>query len=245
MNRDNAMKNQATLIQAFSEMAPQYEKKVNHELNTFWGWSYDGFIDHLIQAAPIQPGDTVLDVATGTLVIPLKIIKQKIDCRRIIGLDITLAMLQAGKKKLDSAPADSPIALTCASALSMPYPRAYFDIILCGLATHHMDVPVLLREMSRVIKPGGWVTLADVAGSLAWKKPWVRALLQTAAFLYFLPSEGAARAKSEAEAVHHVYTADEWEKGLRDAGFVEIQITELVTKRTWSPAPLVMRAKKS
>jgi hypothetical protein len=42
-----------------------------------------------------------------------------------------------------------------------------------------------------------------------------------------------------------VYTADEWEKGLRDAGFVEIQITELVTKRTWSTAPLVMRAKKS
>jgi ubiquinone/menaquinone biosynthesis C-methylase UbiE len=239
------MKNQGTLIQAFSEMAPQYEQKVNHELTTFWGWSYEGFIDRLIQAAPIHPGDTVLDVATGTLVIPLKILQQKIDCRKIIGLDITFAMLAAGKHKLERSGADTPIELTCASAMTMPYPGDYFDVILCGLAMHHMDAPVLLREMNRVLKPGGWVTLADVGGAAAWKNPCIRAMLQSAAFLYFLPGEGVARAKAEAEAIHHVYTADEWEQGLSDAGFVDIQITQLATNRSWSPAPLVMRAQKS
>ena len=38
------MKDRDILIEAFTDMAPDYEQKVNSEFNLFWGWSYQGFL---------------------------------------------------------------------------------------------------------------------------------------------------------------------------------------------------------
>jgi len=41
-----------TVQEAYTDLAPRYEKTVDDELRTFWGWSYEGFVDHLIQHPP-------------------------------------------------------------------------------------------------------------------------------------------------------------------------------------------------
>jgi ubiquinone/menaquinone biosynthesis C-methylase UbiE len=232
------------IITAFTEMAPKYEMTVDSELKRFWGWSYDGFIENLIQLTPCKSEDVVLDVATGTGVIPLKLIQRGKRAGKIHGLDITLAMLQRARRKTRDAPANGLVALTCASAMAMPYRDGFFDVIVCGLATHHLDVPLILSEMQRVLKNGGHLTIADVAGSQSWRGPVLGALIKTATFLYFLPREGIARARSEAGALANVYTADEWRDNLAQAGFSSIDVVRLTTEHAWSPAPLVMRATK-
>ncbi len=191
------MKNQHTVIEAFSEMAPEYERKVNNELQRFWGLSYYGFIDNLIDMTPLDDEDWILDVATGTSVIPMRLIERGKTKGKIFGVDITQAMLMGGKKKLELRGAKDLVRLTCGSALCMPFQSNRFDTILCGLASHHMDVDILLAEISRVLKPGGRLTIADVGGSPIWQYPVISTLIRTATYFYFLCTEGAARASSK------------------------------------------------
>ena len=97
--RNHVVKNDR-LIQAFKEMTPRYEAAVNNELQRFWGWSYLNFVDKLIDITPIHEHDTVLDVATGTAVIPMRLLEQNRIADFIVGLDITLDMLRNASKHI-------------------------------------------------------------------------------------------------------------------------------------------------
>jgi ubiquinone/menaquinone biosynthesis C-methylase UbiE len=242
--RIQVMRSNQVIIKAFTELSPRYEQVVDGELKKFWGWSYEGFIDNLINLSDIQNKDIVLDVATGTGVIPLRLSQKGKTDGKIIGLDITQAMLHRAQAKIKEHGTPLPVELTCASAMSMPYKDGYFDAILCGLATHHLDVPVVLAEMYRVLKPGGRLNIADVGGSASWRLPGVNGLIRLATFTYFLPKEGYARAKSEANALFNVLSGNEWKEKLEQQGFVDISITNLPTSHPWFPTPLVIRSHK-
>jgi ubiquinone/menaquinone biosynthesis C-methylase UbiE len=238
------MGDQSVLKQAFTEMAPRYEQLVDNELQRFWGWSYEGFIDRLIEQMPIKENDLILDVATGTSEIPLKIAKCSETKFRIIGLDITPAMLFKGKKKIEASHSALIIHQVCASAMLMPWIEKTFDGIVCGLATHHMDVALLLSEMGRVIKKEGYIVLADVGGSPLWRFPGLRGVLKAMAFFYFLSTENLARAWAEAGAVSNVLSPDEWLRLLDQNGFCNINIVELASKHKWVPSPLIIYANR-
>ncbi len=233
------------LIEAFTELAPRYEEVVDDELRKFWGWSYGRFVEKLIEFTPIRKNDVILDVATGTAVIPLRLTEHHGSWGQIVGLDITLNMLKNGKKKIEAEKAPPNIDLTCATAMAMPFNRNSFDIVICGLAAHHMGVRQLLSEINRVLKTGGRLTIADVGGSPLWRFPGIKALLRIATFLYFLATENITRAWTESAAVSNVHSADEWYALLAERGFTEINITKLSSNHFWIPSPLVTRATKN
>lgn len=239
------MKEQENVIEAFTELAPRYERVVDGELNRFWGWSYAGFVDRLIESTPIADGDTILDLATGTSVIPRRLVERVKKDFRIVGLDITARMLKRGKEKIDQDTANPNIHLTCGDAMVMPFSNESFNVVMCGLATHHMNVPRMLSEIRRVLKSGGRISLADAGGSSLWRLSVIKFIIRVAAFLYFLAVENISRAWAEATAVSNIRTADEWESTLSELGFVDIQITILPSKRFWVPSPLVLEAIKS
>jgi ubiquinone/menaquinone biosynthesis C-methylase UbiE len=238
------MSEKQDIIQAFTELSPRYEQVVDAELKKFWGWSYDGFIDNLINLSQIKDDDVVLDVATGTGVIPLRLVDRGKAGGKIVGLDITLAMLNRAQEKIRSRGIQFPIRLTCASAMGMPYKSNTFDVILCGLATHHLDVPVVLSEMYRILKPGGRLNIADVGGAAAWRLPGINHLIRMATFTYFLPKEGYARAKAEAKALSNVLTENEWCEKLEKQSFRATSVVKMPTSHFWSPNPLVIQACK-
>ncbi len=230
------------VIEAFTEMAPQYEEVVDQELRRFWGFGYREFVDRLIEAIPVRDDDLVLDVATGTARIPLALAaKTKVESRTV-GLDITPAMLEYGRRDVDAKGLTPRIKLVCASAMAMPFVEGVFDKVICGLGTHHMDVPQMLSEMSRVLKARGELVLADVAASPSWKLPGIKTIIRIVALLHFLLERNAARAWAEAGAVSHIYTADEWRTILSEFRFVNIEITESPARRRWYPCALIMRA---
>jgi ubiquinone/menaquinone biosynthesis C-methylase UbiE len=238
------MSEKEAIIEAFTELAPRYEQVVDGELKRFWGWSYDGFIENMINMTEFMPDDVILDVATGTGVIPRKLVGRGKTSGKIIGLDITLAMLQRAEEQIKKVKKGAPIQLTCASAMGMPYRSDLFDVILCGLATHHLNVPVVLAEMQRVLKSSGRLTIADVGGSALWRFPLINGFIRVATFFYFLPKEGYARAKSEAAALDHVLTEKEWRALLENLGFEKIVIQNLPVSHFWSPTPFVIQAYK-
>lgn len=54
-----------------------------------------------------------------------------------------------------------PIAATVASATSLPYPAESFDAVTCGDVIEHVSQPLTaLREIKRVLRPGGYLWLA-------------------------------------------------------------------------------------
>jgi demethylmenaquinone methyltransferase/2-methoxy-6-polyprenyl-1,4-benzoquinol methylase len=232
------------IIETFTQLAPRYEEVVNAELNRFWGWSYTGFVNQLIQMTPVSDGGRMLDLATGTAVIPIQILTEGLRKNPIHGLDITRSMLRRAHKKLLEGNLQDRVDLVCASAMEIPYAAESFDLVTCALATHHMSVHLLLSETHRILCRGGMLSIADVGGSNLWKFGIVKFFLRIAAFVYFLFKEGFNRAWAESEAVSNVRSKEEWMELLVEAGFQDIKITKLKSKHGWIPEPLVIQAIK-
>lgn len=99
---------------------------------------------------PDLAAKSVLDLACGTGRYAL--IAQAQGAKRVLGLDNSLAMLQA-----NSHP---QVALATSEAL--PIPAHFIDVVLCGLALGHLPhLDPSLREIARVLRPGGTALISD------------------------------------------------------------------------------------
>ncbi len=110
---------------------------------------------------------------------------------RVFGLDITPAMLVQAAARLAVEGWTQRTPLVCGSALAMPLADASFDVALCALGTHHMDVPVLVAEMHRVVRPGGRIVLADVCANNFWRSLAGAALLRVHGWLWVVAAQRA------------------------------------------------------
>ena len=238
------MSEQDHIIETFSEMASRYENLMNSELNRLWGVSYLDFIQELVNEIDFVGHQNILDIATGTAFIPQYLTAQKIPYHHVVGLDITFEMLSNAKEQIKENGNNSSIQLVCASAHAMPFQKHTFDIITCCLATHHMNVDLLLRNSYSSLKPNGKFHAADVGGSKRWKIGIIRALIKVVAFIYFMFAENLTRAKAESEAIANILTVSEWREVIKAQDFVSIKARELKSKRLWAPNPVIIEAKK-
>jgi len=236
------MNEKEAVQEVFADLAPRYEEVLDDELRTFWSWSYQDYVDFLVERSEIQQGDIVLDIATGTAMIPSKINDQDIPGVRIAGLDISESMLLQGKKNLGNSNHNKRVSLTCGDGMALPFPAKSFDIIITGLASHHMDIKQMLIEIKRTLKHNGKLSMVDVGVSPLWNYPVIRQFIQTVTFLVFLFRENLTRARAEAAAVTNVFTPDEWENSLLNLGFTDITIEEAPGKSKIIPIPFILKA---
>jgi len=235
---------QRHIIATFSEMAPHYERLMNHELTLFWGYSYEEFVSEFLNDLNTNLSDTILDIATGTAFIPAYLRKTKKPFKRIFGLDITLGMLQKASRNLNQLTGRQDIPLICASAHNLPFKPGSIDRAICCLATHHMHADTLLKNIYYCLQPGGFAHIADAGGSSQWKKTAVRFCIKLMAFLYFLIHEDFSRAVAESDAIANIHTSLEWRKIAEDTGFINIEIIEMRSKKFWAPNPLILKIQK-
>jgi ubiquinone/menaquinone biosynthesis C-methylase UbiE len=238
------MDDKNNIIKTFTELAPKYEEVVDSELSLIWGWSYQRFVETFLEHVPLKKGDTVLDLATGTGVIPAKLIHNGTPENRIHGLDITFSMLVRAKPRLSEGGKQTKVHLVCASAMDIPYAKQSFDVITCALATHHMDAEKLISECHRILQKEGCLSIADVGASSFWLLPGIKTIARAAAFFFFLFRESLNRAWAEAGAVSKIRTVDEWNEILQQIGFRDIKIIKLKSKYFWVPEPHIIIAQK-
>ena len=134
--------------------------------NRFWKIDYPTFVGNLLSDLNLTENDLILDIATGTSYIPLFLSRNHVTFKKIVGLDITFGMLGEGKNFLKAERIADRVPQVCASALEMPFKSNVYDIAICCLATHHMDVELLLSNIMHALKPGGKVYLADAGACL-------------------------------------------------------------------------------
>ncbi len=236
------MREKQAIKETFNELSSHYEDAIDWELNKFWGWSYQRFLDELVIRTPIKEGQKILDIATGTSIIPRKIAAGNISGVHIAGLDITEEMLRKGKEKIHKEEKQAFISLICGDAMALPFSGQSFDVVLSGLASHHMNISLMLSEKRRVLKPGGLLSFIDVGMSPFWELPVIRGITRVIIFIYFLLQKNPARAWAESVAISNTRTPEGWNEELIKAGFEEIKITKLSSKYRWIPEPLTIQA---
>lgn len=116
----------------------------------------------LIDQADLRPGHAVLEVGCGTGSLLLQIARTHPGAA-LTGLDPDPKALARARRKLARAPA--PVQLDRGFGDALPYPDATFDRVFSCFMFHHLadtDEKVrTLREVRRVLKPGGRLQLLD------------------------------------------------------------------------------------
>jgi demethylmenaquinone methyltransferase/2-methoxy-6-polyprenyl-1,4-benzoquinol methylase len=129
----------------------------------------------LIALAAPPPGARALDLATGTGDIALGLAAKGV---RVVGLDITLRMIELAKHKADAAPGMTDVArgssrderaslhkgarFLVGDMLALPFPSGSFDIVTTGYGLRNVpSLSTAIDEIGRVLTPGGQVLSLD------------------------------------------------------------------------------------
>jgi ubiquinone/menaquinone biosynthesis C-methylase UbiE len=108
----------------------------------------------LVDAADVRPGARVLDVACGTGIVTRLAAERVGATGSVTGVDINAGMLTTARTAASAAAA--PIRWHETSVEAMPLPDEAFDLVFCQLGLMFVqDKPAALREMRRVLVPGG------------------------------------------------------------------------------------------
>jgi demethylmenaquinone methyltransferase / 2-methoxy-6-polyprenyl-1,4-benzoquinol methylase len=112
----------------------------------------------------LLPGGEALDVAAGTADFTVDLLRAAGPEGKVIGVDFCPPMLEIGAVKLRRLGLESGI-LSAANAEALPFPDGTFDCATIGFALRNVSsVKRTLREMARVVRPGGRVLTLEIVG---------------------------------------------------------------------------------
>jgi len=124
----------------------------------------DSALRRLVEQAALAPGQRVLDLGCGTGALTLLTKRTQPDIE-IVGLDPDAKALARARRKAKDAGLDLRLEQGFGDAL--PFPDESFDRVLSSFMFHHLEVaqkPAVLREVHRVLRPGGELHLLDFGG---------------------------------------------------------------------------------
>jgi demethylmenaquinone methyltransferase/2-methoxy-6-polyprenyl-1,4-benzoquinol methylase len=113
-----------------------------------------------VRLSGAAPGQRALDCATGTGDLAIALKRAVGPAGEVVGTDFCAEMLERAPAKARRAGLD--VRFEVADAMALPYPRASFDVATIAFGIRNVDDPVrCLREMARVVKPGGRVAVLE------------------------------------------------------------------------------------
>ena len=118
-------------------------------------------LDRLLAWGAARRGDRVLDVATGGGHTALAFAGI---ARRVVAYDLTEPMLAAARVHVQDRGAAN-VDFVAGDAGALPFRDESFDVVTCRTAAHHFaDVTAAVRQIQRVLRPGGSLLLQDILG---------------------------------------------------------------------------------
>ncbi len=125
-------------------------------------------IEKIADSSYLKEGMTVADIGTGTSFVSAGVAPR---VQRVVAVDNSPAMLSVARKNLDTLGLGN-VELMVGEMTSLPLESASVDAAFANMVLHHAEDPeAMLREMARVVKPGGTVVVADeVVHPYAWMR---------------------------------------------------------------------------
>src|SRR5262245_11445966 len=162
--------------------------------------------------ANLRPGEVVVDLGCGAGIDVLLAARKVGPTGKAIGIDMTLEMIERAKRNAEQL-IDGHILKNIEFYLStiddLPLPRDSVDCLISNCVINLApEKPAVFREMFRVLKPGGRVSVSDIA----LKRP--------------LPDELTRSVAAYVGCIAGAITIADYERGLKEAGFSSIQIVD-------------------
>ncbi len=140
----------------FTRIAPRYDR-----MNRLMTGGQDlAWRREVIRRAGLRPGARLLDLGAGTGDLTREARRQQPGVRALAA-DFTLEMMRVGQAS-DIQAARPPLDWSAADAARLPFPAATFDAAVSGFLLRNVtDLPRVLSEQYRVLKPGGRIVTLD------------------------------------------------------------------------------------
>ncbi|SPE56970.1 Methyltransferase type 11 [Verrucomicrobia bacterium] len=113
----------------------------------------------IARAVPLQPDWRAVDYGAGTGLLTLNLQPR---VGSVVALDSSRGMLEQLGKQLEAAGINN-VRTSFWNLEEQPFPEAGFDLAVSSMTMHHLrDVPLVLRRLAALLKPGGWLAAADL-----------------------------------------------------------------------------------
>jgi SAM-dependent methyltransferase len=140
----------------------EHHRKIASRAEEIWNWDSPAgrrradrrgqlFVEH----GGLGPGVLALELGCGTGVF---LEKTAPSGATIHGLDLSEDLLAKARDRMAGV---ANVQLDRGNAEAMPYPDRHFDAVYGSSVLHHLDVGAALREVFRVLKPGGRIVFAE------------------------------------------------------------------------------------
>ena len=115
----------------------------------------------MVGALDLRPGAQVLDLATGTADVALEVLRQEPQSQ-VLGLDPSAQMLAEGERKAAALGLTDRLRLQEGKAEEVHAEDDQFDALTIAFGIRNVaDRPAGLREMARVVRPGGRIAILE------------------------------------------------------------------------------------
>jgi demethylmenaquinone methyltransferase/2-methoxy-6-polyprenyl-1,4-benzoquinol methylase len=193
----------------FDRIAPVYDV-----MNRVFTMGLDGRWRMLAAASAVRPGDRVLDAACGTGDLALADRKAG---GEVTGLDFSERMLERARRKSDQ------IEWVQGDVLALPFDDAAFDAATIGFGIRNVDdLDAGLRELARVVRPGGRLAVLEITRPRGVLRPFFRLWFDVLIPLAGKVLPGGAAYSYLPASVRRFPGPDDLADALRRAGFADV-----------------------
>jgi demethylmenaquinone methyltransferase/2-methoxy-6-polyprenyl-1,4-benzoquinol methylase len=193
----------------FDRIAPVYDA-----MNRAMTMGLDRRWRRLAARSVVQPGDRLLDSCCGTGELALECARVG---GRVTGLDFSEAMLDRARRK---APG---LEWVDGDAMAMPFDDGTFDAATVGFGIRNVeDLEGGLRELARVLRPGGRLAVLEVTRPRGPLRPFFRLWFDVLVPIVGRVLPGGRAYTYLPASVRRFPGPDELARAMRDAGFADV-----------------------